>query len=117
MIVRESYGPHFLFLSPSLRHQLKDLEVNRRDVLREFMVGANKAVFETWSMLPKLCGTATDSADAIQATGEAVDKLVNARMDAGAEEKVREYGLLTVPYPPVVLPQFCIRKRFTAVWL
>lgn len=89
-----------MFLSPSLWHQLKDLEINRRAVLRDFMVGANKAIFETYSMLPKLCGTATDSADAIQATGDAVDQLVNARMAAGAEEKARKSTLLTVPYPP-----------------
>ncbi|CAM9575869.1 unnamed protein product [Ascophyllum nodosum] len=89
--------------------KLKALEATRRAVLREFLIGVNEAIIDSWSMLPKLCGAAAEYAAAVDASGAAVDADVNARMSSGVEEKkmmgTRDFELENVTkmsrtYPP-----------------
>lgn len=72
--------------SPS---QMKDLEAERRKVLREFMISANAAIGNSWSKLRTLCGPAMDSANAVDASRGVVDREVAVLAAEGMEEKVR----------------------------
>lgn len=67
---------------------MKQLEVTRREVLREFMINANIAIGESWSKLRTLCAPASDSAHAVDASSGAVDRDVATLAASGVEEKV-----------------------------
>jgi len=67
---------------------MKDLEAERRTVLRDFMVKANVAIGDSWSKLRTLCGPACDSAHAVDSSRGAVDREVASLAAAGVAEKV-----------------------------
>lgn len=68
---------------------MKDLEAERRKVLREFMISANAAIGSSWSKLRTLCGPAMDMANAVDPSRGSVDREVANLVAAGMEEKVR----------------------------
>lgn len=67
---------------------MKDLECERRQVLRDFMVAATAATSESWSKLHELCQPACDSANAVDASRGTVDAEVSSLAVMGMEEKV-----------------------------
>ena len=71
---------------------MKDLETERRRVLREFMISANSAIGNSWSKLRSLCGPAMDMANAVDPSRGSVDREVATRAEAGMEEKVTNGG-------------------------
>ncbi|CAM9738969.1 unnamed protein product [Pylaiella littoralis] len=71
-------------------NKMKDLECERRQVLRDFMVAATAATSESWSKLHELCQPACDSASAVDASRGTVDAEVSSLAVMGMEEKKRE---------------------------
>eukprot|EP00752_Nemacystus_decipiens_P005827 g5267.t1 len=70
-------------------NKMKDLEAERRRVLREFMISANSAIGNSWSKLRALCGPAMDMANAVDPSRGSVDREVATLVEAGMEEKKR----------------------------
>lgn len=77
---------------------MKDLEAERRTVLRDFMIKANVAIGDSWSKLRSLCGPACDSAHAVDSSRGAVDREVASLAAAGVAEKASVF-LSGVPPP------------------
>eukprot|EP00903_Cladosiphon_okamuranus_P014150 g13150.t1 len=69
--------------------KMKDLEAERRKVLREFMIEANAAIGSSWSKLRSLCGPAMDMANAVDPNHSTVDREVATLAAAGMEAKKR----------------------------
>ncbi|CAM9628592.1 unnamed protein product, partial [Scytosiphon promiscuus] len=70
--------------------KMKDLEGERRRVLREFMMSTNVAICESWTKLSALCDPAIGAAKAIDPSRGAVDHEVAATASDGVEQKLSE---------------------------
>lgn len=78
---------------PPRRVQMKQLEAERRSILRGFMCDSNAAIVECWETFPKLCPASRKSASDIDATQSCVDRDVAAKATLGVEEKVGRMGV------------------------
>lgn len=67
---------------------MKELEAQRRETLRSFLVEANAAIGDCWDTLPTLCKASSESANALDASQASVDAEVTVMAARGAEEKV-----------------------------
>lgn len=74
---------------------MKELEAQRRETLRSFLVEANAAIGDCWSTLPTLCKASSESANALDPSQASVDAEVTAMAARGAEEKVSSLFLLS----------------------
>lgn len=72
----------------SRRKQMKRLEVQRRDVLRAFLISASEAAGDSWGKLQSLCYGFKDSSVAFKADASAVDSEIAAKTARGVAHKV-----------------------------
>ncbi|CAM9173031.1 unnamed protein product [Sphacelaria rigidula] len=67
--------------------KIKALEVERRESLRDFLVGANAAVAATWLKFPTITGAAIQTAGELDASQRVVEHDVTTKAAAGVAEK------------------------------
>ena len=68
--------------------KIKALEAERRESLRDFLVGANAAVAATWLKFPTISEAAIKTAGELDASQRVVDQDVTSKAAAGVAEKV-----------------------------